>query len=65
MGRTIITTAIFPFVFFETLIIASRRIAKDCRALFVRYQRLARGADCYAAAIAASGIAANVRFVYK
>ena len=65
MGRTIITSAICPIVFFEFLLSAGRQIAKDCRALSVRYQRLARGADCYAAAIAASGIAANVRVVYK
>ena len=47
------------------MLIIGRLIAEDCRALSVRYQRLARRADCYAAAIAASGIAAYIGAIDK
>ena len=44
---------------------SSVSVAKDCRAFGVRYQRLARRADCNATTIATSGIAAYIRAVYK
>lgn len=47
------------------MLISGRQIAKDCRALSVRYQRLARRADCNATAIAASGIAAYIGVIDK
>ena len=66
MGRIVITGIMLCIVIiFPTRLISGRRITKDCRALSVRYQRLARRADCNATAIAASGIAAYIRVVYK
>ena len=72
MGLAIITFVIYRIVTVDILIIAicilliaSRCIAKDCSAVSVRHQRLARRADCNATTIATGGIAANVRVVYK
>ena len=66
MEATIITVIIILRVIFgERTSVFSVSVAKNRCAFSVRYQRLARGADCYAAAIATSGIAANVRVVYK
>ena len=72
MGLAFITTVSCRIVTVGILLIAisilltaSRYIAKDCSAVSVRHQRLARRADCNATAIATGGIAANVRVVYK
>ena len=52
-------------IFIVRISVLSVSVAKDCRAFSVRYQRLARRADCNATTIATSGIAAYIRAVYK
>ena len=70
MGRFVIAGIALLLVsrirmIFARILITGRRIAKDCRAFSVRYQGLTRWADRNAATIAASGIAAYIRVIYK
>ena len=70
MGRFVIAGIALLLVsrirmIFARKLIIGRLIAKDCRAFSVRYQGLTRWADRNAATIAASGIAAYIRVVYK
>ena len=56
MGHNVIAGIVIFVVRFTVMVIviilsAGRQIAKDCRALSVRYQRLARRADCNATTI--------------
>lgn len=63
-GIALLLVSRIRMIFAKKLIIG-RLIAKDCRAFSVRYQGLTRWADRNAATIAASGIAAYIRVVYK